>query len=460
MKLPGTRVTFVVLMITAGAERLRAQPSPPPAATPATRYADYTFGFELELSREWAIDRTRFRIKGGGAGVLRGSHIGGTRSLQIAIYKKPATLPFSVWMRAQVRRLSRIEGTQRVGQTERDLSDRIAALLDIEAEISGAPTRRYALYVPFDETTVWVFSLALVAAGDAQIEPALLEFETACSTLKILHTEQEQARLAEALERGRKLVSTLERISRRAQIEQFSQHYEVRTAAGPVGYLWLEIGPHVRREGAGRISGIRARERSLRFLQSGAASLTRVYAFVSFDTRTELIETQITQFPPPQPGGGIEGALIKLDQCIREGGSLYSSYSRSDQPDQAHSRIPVTIGPVYLPLAWFRLLPALLGTQAGDEHAFVMYDAEIRGMTTQRIRALGEGPLPGDASKRVFAYELREGYAPYSATIYTDEGGRMVRYVAGEYELRTVSPAIVEQRFGARQRALERRAKP
>lgn len=460
MKLPATRVLLFVLMISAGADRLRGQPAPTPGVAPAVRYADYTFGFELELSREWAIDRTRFRLKDGGAGVLRGSHIGGTRSLQIAVYKKPATLPFSVWMAAEVRRLGQIEGTHRVGQTERELSDRIAALLDIEADVRGAPTRRYALYVPFDETTIWVFSLALVVAEDAEIEPAVLEFETACSTLKILHTEQEQSRLAEALERGRKLVSTLERISRRAQIEQFSQHYEVRTAAGSVGYLWIEIGPHVRREGAGRVSGIRTRERSLRFLPSGAASLTRVYAFVSFDTRTELIETQITQFPSPQPGGGIAGALIKLDQCIREGGSLYSSYSRSDQPDKAHARIPVTIGPVYLPLAWFRLLPALLGTQPGDEHAFVMYDAEIRGMTTQRIRALGERPLPGDASKRVFAYELREGYAPSSATIFTDEGGRMVRYVAGEYELRTISERIVEQRFGPRQRALERRAKP
>ena len=142
-----------------------------------------------------------------------------------------------------------------------------------------------------------------------------------------------------------------------------------------------------------------------------------------------------------------------LDQAIREGDVLFLSRSSTVDAGLPEPRRPLALDPAYLGLAWVRLLPGLLGAKAGPARAFVIYDADTRGLTTHQIEPLGRRALPGGGGAEALAFRTREGFIAQPATLYADERGILLRLEAGELLVTRSDAASIEEKFGKRRDA-------
>ena len=115
-------------------------------------------------------------------------------------------------------------------------------------------------------------------------------------------------------------------------------------------------------------------------------------AFSSFDLRSEVVEYQQVHIPAPDVPDA--QPLIKTDQVIREDEVLVSSFTTSLDKGLPNPRKPIEVGPVYLDLAWVRLLPGLLLSGNDEPRAFAIYNTETRSLVQHLITPQGEKKLP------------------------------------------------------------------
>lgn len=427
-------------------------PTCPPqtaASSPAGNdtYSDFSFGFQTALPAGWILDRTRFVATGDATGVLRGQVATGGRTVEIAVYRTEKELPFSEWFAEFERGLAALEGTTRVESRKLDPSAPLVSTIEVDAMLS-VPVKRFHHVTQMNPTTYLVMSFAVVGTDPDQVQTLTNEFLTAAKSVRLLCSREADERLAEALNRGAEEARRVRAVAAELATTTDELHFFVKVKGETVGHASFQVSREVHE----KKPGLRVRERSWRFDGDERAQYSRTDLFASFNGLTELIENQVTLFSAPR--GGKPTAATTLDQCIREGETLFSSFSTSDRPDRAESRPPMTIGPAYLSLAWFRRLPRIIEERDGVDFGFAVYDPTIRAQTTQMVRYLGRrasatGPNPART------YEIREGYAPTGAILQVDHDGNMLSYDAGEILLLRSTETAVQERFAARQKPFE-----
>jgi hypothetical protein len=384
------------------------------------------------------------------------------------------------------KQLADVEGAGRIDA--RTLNEqRGDCVIEVDAALGMMATKRYYLCVPFDVRTVWVLMIAVVGNDPANHQAAEATLAAAHESLKLLHDRVEKEDLTAALERGKELLKRMHRQSASGPAVPSPSYYEISGPEGPIGYVRV----HQTNDTRQGKPGARISEHTWEFGPEGRARYIRMNAFVSRDFVTELIETRTDYIPATADGNGV---LTTLDQCVREGESLFSSFSRSDQPMTKEAPPPIDTGPAYVPRVWMRQLPALLGSARSPLHAFSVYDAEIRAPVLYLIRGAesaaesavaeegqaeptaptaptepGEPGEPGgesaaapaapqqSGSDESIVYLVREGYAGQPAMLHVDASGTMIKYVAGDVTLTQRSESYIEDRYGPRRQAAEKR---
>jgi hypothetical protein len=456
------------------AARVAAQPETTEPTSPATvPYIDKTLGFELQVPAGWDYDRTGFFGPGESLGLLRGAAPGGRATLQILVFRDVESPSFPDWINYFTQQLGSISGTRRVqvkGETE---TQRPAAYVYVEAQLGIDQTQTLYYCVQFDSDTIWVFSQAtavrrltneanrdenITGTGDVLIPT---EFTRLTKTLRVFYDPATARAIALALQRGKDYLARyqLQDDIRRLRIDELPRYYEIHLANKLIGYLTQQFTREdepLQRPGpfSNAKEGLRVRERSYRFADDGTVHFNKVDLFSSRDAETDLYELWQARIPPADAADS--AVVITRDQCVREGDALFSTYTTSRDQALPEPRRPLKLDTTYLGLAWARLLPALLGPQPQEMHAFTIYDSETRTLISQAIKYLGERPLPGAATKaRVF--ETRAGFVEQPAMVYTDAYGNMLRYEAGPLVLTLSSKPVIEQQFAQRRDAVNLR---
>ena len=420
-----------------------------PAAEDTFTYADHSFGFELKLPSNWEYDRARYPGSGGSIGLLRGWFQSGQRSLKLEMYRSHRPMAFPAWVSAFEKRIARVPGTERLETTIRN-ETRGDRVIEATGATFVAESKRYYICVPFDAQTVWVMSLAALGNDPVNLQAAEATIETAYRTLEVHYSPADRNKLSVALQRGEDLVKQLGAAAAAMKIDSQTQYYELIGPDGPIGYATHRTSREIRE----KKPGWRVREQSWEFGRDGAARYVRINAFAALDLSSEQIETRADHISSAKEKSPV---LTTLDQCVREGRSLFTTYSRSDEPRSFEGPPPVKTGPAYLPRALLRQLPALLGREEGAWHAFVIYDAQVRALLFHSIRCAGRSKTRADAGKERYLYEVREGFAAASAIIKTDGRGRLLEYVAGDSRLVARGKGYIEQKYGPRRDAAARR---
>lgn len=431
-----------------------------PTSMPTIDYADPAFGFELRVPAGWDYDRSRFQQFKDSVGLLRGRGPGGHQGLQIFVFRSFRVQAFEDWVIDFGKALGELTSSDRVEWETWKLPPRVAALLTYSSKVGIAATRSHCLCVPFDPHTVWVLVYSgrvFEAADERRIRQ---EFEQIIGTLRVHYDPEEAAQLAPALERGKVLLEKLRKQASKVQLDQAEHYYDLGLAGQSIGYLRRRVsreefvfsGPNAERRFAKE--GVRVRERSWRFADDGTVRYTRLDLFSSLDLRSELIESQQTQIPAPdiQP----QALLIKTDQVVREDDVLFSSYTTSLDRTLPDPGKPISVGPVYLDLAWVRLLPGLLLGGSTEPHAFAIYNTDTRALLSHTIKPLGQRELAGHKEK-AYAFEVREGFIDRPSLVYTDRRGVLLRLEAGDLLVKRVSREQVEGSYGQRRDKAQRR---
>ena len=448
------------LAMTAGAQESAAE------RIPTIPYIDKAFGFELQIPAGWNYDRTGFFGPGGSLGLLRGAAVDGRATLQILAFRELQLPSFPEWIESFSERLGSIDGTQRVRVKGVPAAERSAAYVIAEAQIGVERTRALYYCVQFDENTVWVFSLATVlgttvGAGDTGPEEHSMEvvvpaeFTELAETLRVFYDPQIAREIAAAQQRGEEFLARtrLEDAIRDLRIDDSVRYYEIHLAGKPIGYMTRQITREAEPlQRPGQLSnakeGLRVRERSYRFTDNETTEVSRIDLFSSADGQTDVYELWHAQIA--SPGAGAPEPLITCDQCVREGRTLFSSYSTSRDEGLPEPRQPLKLDATYLGLSWARLLPALLGPQARPMHAFTVYDPETRTLITHAVTPLGEKRVPGLAETTSFAFELRTGFTETPGVVFTDASGNMLRFEAGKLILTLSDKPTIERTYGTR----------
>ncbi len=443
-----TRLAAVAVVMIAAGNALKAQNS--------ISYTEYRFGFEVQLPPEWSFDRSRFIGPNDSIGLLSGASHAGHRTLQVTVHRLDAPVRFvENEVSAFEKRLANVPGTVRCESRIRATPRGSDLILTADGAVNGVAARRHYYCANIDPKTVYVLAIAAVGGEPADLASAEQEFRAAYESLRITYQPDPPETLAQAARRGVELAGAVARRSlAELPVDGPERFYEVSFESKPVGYFSSRLQRQSRREGGKVRRGARLRERGWMF-QGGAARQTRVDSFLTDDGLTELTETQVTYYPPADSAAG---TVVALDQCIREGDSLVSTFSVSNRAD-AQTRTPVGTPPDYLPVVWSRCVPELLGRTAGEPCAFQVYDAELRGLSTVRARCLGDRELPG-TEERATVYEWRDGFAPAAALLYVDQGGQLLRLDQGPTQVTSVAQSAVEERFGPMREAVERRWRP
>ena len=94
--------------------------------------------------------------------------------------------------------------------------------------------------------------------------------------------------------------------------------------------------------------------------------------------------------------------------------------------------------------------------EAGEWHAFVIYDTQVRALLFHSIRSMGAQAASGDGAES-YRYEVRDGFASSSATLITDRDGNLLEYAAGGTKLVARSEVYIEQKCGLRRDAALKR---
>ena len=455
-----------VLAAGCGSTAAWGQQSRPAAATVATiPYADYTFGFTMQIPAGWAYDRTRFAGPGGAVGLLRGTLARDATvrraTLQIMIFRNIPEPSFADWVTAFEKNLAAIAGVKHIKDTRGELETRQTAIVEVEAQVGGDSTRTLYYCVSFDAVTIWVCAFAAFARSDAEEQAVRAHFEQMIGTLRVLYDAESAKRFAEGIERGKTLIARLRGAAERVPLDASERYYEMLIAGRPVGYLARRARRDNQslddaRYGKRGKPGIRVTENSWRFADDGMVRHGLSDAYCSLDLVSEKIETRNTHVRPSGAAGG--ELFITLDECVRERELLFSSYSTNlDGKTLPAPRAPLRIGDDYLPVAWVRVLPKVLGTRAGKLRAFATYDPATRGLISHAIKPLGPRPLPGKPDVVAYAFETWEGFSTDHGVAYTDVRGNLLRYEAGDLVLRSVAKAVIERKYGARRAAAEKR---
>lgn len=448
-----------------------AQTTQPSAADILTvPYVEPAFGFEMRLPGDWEYDRSRFQQFKDAIGLLRGRGAGGRQALQVQVFRvqplvttatetQPATvhLPsFEDWVVDFGKALGELANVERVDWETWMLPPRAGAVLSYDSKVGATRTRTFTLCVPFDASTVWV--LAFTGSLDDAADPKQLRalFDALAGSLKIHYDPGTVELQAAAFDRGRVLLERLHAQAARVPFDETEYHYEISLTGQAIGYLrrrasredhdFSSAGAKIRDVRA----GLRVRERSWRFADDGTVRHTRLDLFSSFDGQNELAEYEQVQLPAPdvQP----QRPLIKTDRVIRKADVLFSSFTTSLDASLPDPGKPHSVGPVYLDLAWLRLVPGLLLSAPPEPHAFVVYDTEVRALSSQTFTALGVRELPG-FSGTAYAFEVREGLLDQPVLLYADERGNLLRLVAGDLVISRTTREDVERRFAARRDA-------
>lgn len=427
-----------------------------PSHSPTGRYTENNFGFSIELPADWIIDRTRFIGLDGSIGLSHCRNREGSQSSQILIFRDSQPRDFAAWCESFTKRLLQSEGVSSVRGDPSESPSRPAFTIKVTGQSGGEQSVRRFYCVPFDANTVWVLIFASIHPDPRIHESANREFDAAVASLRVFYNAESKEAMNAALERGRGVIAELAKIGPEVRIDAEPHYYMLDSPDGPVGYLWIQH-QHAVQDGK---PGLRVKERGWQFSRNGTATQTRSDFFASFDGRTEQNETRITAIAPLERSNTPDrGILITLDQCIREGDSLFSSFSISDQPTRSESRLPIETGPFYLPLAWSRLFPKLIGTAATEPVGFVTYDPQIRGLVSRTIRSVGTKPDPSDGIL-CSAFEVREGYSPDATVLYVTDTGH-VRFTGDErLKIRATTKADVDRLFGAKRSQAEQRLRP
>lgn len=431
--------------------------------------ADYSFGYELSVpGRSWTYDRTRFSgpAGSGAVGVLRGRSTVERGTLQVLFYRMEPGQSFDTWLESLLRQIEqeakyakedlKLPPTIRISHEPRMFGERRAAVVSAFDAPSGTGFQSYYYCVAFDEQRVWVLILGGLVPSERDTAAVKGEFDRSAGSLRILFTPQRQQELAAGLARGQELLGRLRASAASVECDDQTLYYEVLRGGAPGGYFTRRIGREVRSlddpgSGGNVKEGIRVRERSWLFARDGTARYTRVDLFASSDLRSELIETRESEITarPPAPGQPpARLAFATTDAAIREESKIVSTFtsSRDDHLPDAREQ---TVGPNYLGLAFVRLLPALLGRDAGDLHAFAIYDATTRALVTYTVKPLGRRPLPGAANVDAYAYEVSEAFAPRPALTFADERGVVLRVDAGDIVFQTADEAALNRKYAA-----------
>lgn len=465
MRVPLALIALVSWLLAAAAVAQPAGTAPPVAATgPATiPYADAAFGFEIQLPAGWEYDRTRFQEFERSIGLLRGRSPGGQQALQILVFHVPpemktgagpeqVSLPsFEDWVVRFGRSLAEEANAPELKWDAFQAGGRVGALLTYSSKIGATETRTFTLCVPFDAATVWVLvhSGALLSAADG---PALRQtFDAMAGSLKISYDPAELEHLAAAFERGRKVLGHLKKSAAALNVDEAPSYYDLSLGGRSIGYLTRALcredlpvtGPDAPRQVTK--PGLRVRERSWRFADDGTVRFSRLDLFCSDDLASELIESELVQIPAPDVRP--QQLLIKTDQVVRKDDVLIVSRRTNLDLRLPEPAKPLSTGPVYLSLAWSRLLPLLMADAPQEQHAFAVFSPESRALLSQLVTPLGQRTIDGAA---VSAFTVREGLVEPTSTLFADASGRLVRLEAGELLVRRASREEIEQRWGAR----------
>lgn len=455
------RVVPFVVLLCAGSGGVYGQASQPvPASLPTVNYADPGFGFELKLPAGWGYDRARFQEYKDSLGLLRGRSPDGQQGLQIQVFRSFRMQPFEDWVVDFVKAVGETADAARVEWETWKLPPRVGALLTYSSKIAAVMTRTHCLCVPFDPNTVWVLVYTSPMANEGDAQRLRKEFDQIISTLQIRYDAEAAEKLGPALDRGKTLLAKLRDLGAKAKLDDGEYYYDIVLAGKSIGYLRRRItreeyvfsAPSAKRRVAKE--GVRVRERSWRFADDGTVRRTRLDLFCGFDLQSELIEHEQIQIPAPdvQP----PQLLTKTDQVVREADVLFSSFRTSLDRALPNPSKPISVGPVYLGLAWARLLPGLLLGGAQEAHAFAIYDTETRALLSHQITPLGEKKVPGNDSP-AYAFEIREGFIDRPSTVYTDRRGTLLRLEAGELVVVQVSREEIEKKYGQRRDAARQR---
>jgi hypothetical protein len=456
-----------------------APPEPAPASAPATQpatqpapgtaplmaYSDPTFGFEMQVPAGWSYDRTRFVGPQDAIGILRGRNPAGHLALQVLVFRSAEITDFSAWMKTFVNHLSRNYRGKKISQqrVSNDAGER--SILFVETGPAGSVAHTYYLCIPFDPNTVWVLVMAspIITPADAQEFKA--EFNRIADSVHVLYNPLEAAKLAVAFDRGIDVLRDFRNGgAANVKIDETERFYDILIAGKPIGYLSRWARREQRSIGDPLYShdltpGLRVHEEVWRFAKDGTARQTELDMFSGSDLTKELIENRRTQVPAPDVPS--QRLYIELDQCVREGNALVSSFSTNVDSELPEPRPPLPIGPRYLDLAWVRLLPQLLLNAPKETYAFAIYDSETHGLIICTIEPLGAFEVPGPRGGRTWLFETREGFVSQPSRIYADDGGQIVRVESGDMAIVLTTADEVQRRYGAlRDAARQRMALP
>jgi len=128
---------------------------------------------------------------------------------------------------------------------------------------------------------------------------------------------------------------------------------------------------------------------------------------------------------------------------------LFSSFTTNRDRALPDPGKPISVGPVYLDQAWVRLLPGLLLGNSDEQHAFAVYNPEVRALISHTIQPLGPKPLAG-YDGTAYAFEVRDGFVDRPSVCYCDERGSLLRLEAGEVTLTRAPRAEIEKKYAAR----------
>jgi hypothetical protein len=434
---------------------------PAPAGEPAAAeapaamvpFVDTQEGFALDLPAHWTLERQRFDGPGGSQGVLRGGTLGDKSAMQVLLFRDVPADPFEGWLRGFGAAVRRIGGVDDLQVEPVAGGARPAGWIGVRARVGGQPVHTWYYCVAFDPSLVWVLSVALpveAAQADSLVRPAMVG--RMAESLQVLYSRERAAELEAARTAGRKWLSEggLQSGIGQLRVDQEPRYYVIEEQGRGVGYLERRFtrqqhsidDPRVR---GGEKDGLRVSERAWRFEPDGRALYWSNEAFSSVDGTTDLYELTRGEVPPDD--GRDQRARIEREEVIRQDNRLLSSVRTSQDLVLPAPRPPLRLDDTYLGLAWQRVWPTMLGSEAGAMIGVTIYDAEARTLALLTGRPLGPLAADGDKAEPGLVYELQQGFSAAPVRLVTDRRGHMLEMTVGDLTYRLVTPEEIEQRF-------------